>query len=169
MQTKSVALGGLSAAFVVIILYMASVMPTSRLFMLCLCSFAVAVMVIETGLKNGTVFYLATSALGFLLIPGKTVVLLYITFFGIYGLLKAKIETLQSKVLELALKLVSFNLALIIVMELTKVIAGFDNIPESLPLRLGVLWLGLQLAFIFYDYTFTIVISCYYKHLHGKI
>jgi len=168
VQTKNLALGGISSAFVIILLYLASVMPTSRLFMLCLCSFLVAILVIETGFKKGIIFYLATSVLSFLIIPSKAIVLLYIAFFGIYSLIKAQVEILQNKVLQILLKLFTFNLLLAFITYLAKIVTGIESFAIHPTLPTGALWLGLQLAFLFYDYTFTAVISYYSRHFHGK-
>jgi len=127
-------------------------------------------MVVELGFKNGTMFYLTTSVLSFLLIPSKTMVLLYIAFFGIYGLIKAQIEFLQNKIPQIILKLVTFNLLLAIIINLTRIVTGIETIiSQPPPLRTWTLWLGLQLAFVFYDYTFTVVISYYCRRFHGRI
>jgi hypothetical protein len=168
-RAKILALGGVLAAFNLLLLYFSSVLPTSRLFILSICSFVVSVVVIETTLKNAVIFYLATSVLGFFLVPGKAMVILYICFFGIYGIVKAVIENLKTRPLQYALKFLSFNGSLFIIYHAVKIVSGAAFAIENLPFPAWALLIVLQIAFILYDYVFTVFVTYYYNHIKGRI
>lgn len=167
-SSKNISLGGILSSLTLILLYLTSILPTSRLFLLFVCSLFTAVIVIETGTKNGWLFYLVTSMAGFLLIPDKAIAVLYIFLFGIYGLLKAYVEkNSKAKFLEYIAKLILYNILLFIMYYVAKLFIGSINI--ALPYPMWAVFIGLQVAFIIYDYAFTIFISYYYKHIKGKI
>lgn len=164
--SKKITLGGILSATVLILLYLASTLPTSRLFLLALCSFAVSAVIIETGVKNGIIFYLATSILAFLLVPAKSMAALYILFFGIYGIAKAIIEKHGIGILQYIIKLVIFNLSFLMIYLASGIIIDISDLELKVPFPAWVIVAGLQFAFLFYDYVFTIVITFYYEHIH---
>lgn len=167
-SSKNIALGGTLSSLTIILLYLTSILPTSRLFLLVVCSLFTAVIIIETGIKNGWLFYFATSIIGFFLIPDKAIAVLYIFLFGIYGLLKAYVEkNSRSKFFEYIAKLILYNMLLLIMYYVARLfISGIDI---TLPYPMWAVFTGLQVAFIIYDYVFTIFISYYFKRIKGKI
>lgn len=167
-SSKNIALGGILSSLTLILLYLTSILPTSRLFLLVVCSLFTAVIVIETDIKNGWLFYFVTSIAGFFLIPDKVIAVLYIFLFGIYGLLKAHVEkNNKAKFLEYIAKLGLYNILLFIMYYVARLFIGSINI--VLPYPLWAVFIGLQAAFMIYDYVFTIFISYYYKHINRKI
>ena len=80
-NTRKVALGGILLALTVIILYAESVMPTSKLSLYALSSFFVSVIVIESGIRAGWIFYVASSLLALIIIPDKIALIPYLVFF----------------------------------------------------------------------------------------
>lgn len=163
------ALGGIFASLVMLLLYLASTVPTSRLFLLSLCSFAVSVIIVEAGRVYGLIFYGATSVLGFLLVPDKAIAVLYILFFGIYGLAKAVIEEHATGLFQYILKLIVFNLCFLTIYLFAGLIIDISTVEIKLAFPLWMIIAGLQAAFLLYDRVFTTVISYYCSHLHGKI
>ncbi|HHW01908.1 MAG TPA: hypothetical protein GXX35_03720 [Thermoanaerobacterales bacterium] len=166
--TRKIALGGILSALVVILLYLAAVLHTSRLFLLSLCSFAVSVVIIEGGLATGLMFYGATSILAFLLVPDKTMPILYISFFGIYGFAKALIEKHITGIFQYILKFIFFNICFFVIYLSAGLIISISMSEIKLPLPLWIIITALQTAFLFYDRVFTIVIS-YYCNRFRKI
>jgi len=163
------AMGGIFASLVMLLLYLASTLPTSRLFLLSLCSFAVSVIIMEAGLAFGLIFYAAISILGFLLVPNKAMAVLYVLFFGIYGLAKAVIEKHAAGFFQYILKLVVFNLCFFAVYLSAGLITDISILEIRLPFPLWIVITCLQAAFLFYDRVFTTVINYYCNHLHRII
>jgi hypothetical protein len=164
-NTKRIALNGILLALSVIILIIASVVPTSRLSLFALSSFFTAVIVTEFGTKNGCVFYISSSLLAVILIPEKAEILPYVIFFGIYGLIKYYIERLDKIILEYFLKLVYFNISLAVVALLIKQFF-LDNIKLDFPWWAVII--VLEVVFIIYDYVYTLFIQ-YYKDKLRKV
>ncbi|MDK2805473.1 MAG: hypothetical protein PWQ94_637 [Thermoanaerobacterium sp.] len=163
LNAKSLSLGGVIAALNMVILFIASVMPTSRLFFLVVSSFAISIMVIETGSIGGLVFYLATSILSLILIPNKLISVYYICFFGFYGIIKSYIEKKRFRMyMELALKLIVFNISLFVVYIIFSRIFMMKVFVTALPFI--AIFILLQISFLVYDYVYTVFISFYYKN-----
>ena len=112
-STKEIALGGIMLALSVIVLYAESLAPTGRLSLYALSSFFVSFIVLESGIRAGWLFYLASSLLSFLIVPDKLGLVPYFLFFGVYGLIKHYCEKIRNRVVEFVLKYVYFNLCLV--------------------------------------------------------
>ncbi|MGF7397389.1 hypothetical protein PQ689_11530 [Thermoanaerobacterium thermosaccharolyticum] len=164
LNAKSLSLGGVIAALNIVILFIASIMPTSRLFFLVVSSFAISIMVIETGSMGGFVFYLATSALSLILIPNKMISIYYICFFGFYGIIKSYIEKKHiRRYMELALKLIVFNISLFTVYIIFDRIFMMKVFVTGFPFI--AFFILLQISFLVYDYVYTVFISFYYRNV----
>lgn len=167
-KTRSIALSGILAAINLIILYIASVLPTSRFFLLALSSFVVATIVIESNMGTGFIFYIVTSVLTVLLLPNKFIAAFYILLFGCYGLIKSFIEQKsKTKYIEIILKFLFFNIDLFITYNIFSNFFMLRFYVTKYPII--VFLLTLQFLFLFYDYVFTIFISYYYKHVKRKV
>ena len=105
--------GGVLAALSLLLLYLATMLPSGRIGMVAVAGLVPAVGVISGGLATGFLSYGAAGLLGLLLLPDKGSALLYVLFFGLYPMIKYLIERLRKLPLELVLKLVFFNLILI--------------------------------------------------------
>lgn len=157
--SKSLALGGILAALTVLSVLLANIMPTNTLSLLALSSFFISIILMELGLKSAWTFYFATTLLSFIIVPDKTMVIPFISFFGIYGVIKHYIEKLQKLVLEYILKFAFFNanvfLAYFLINSLFESQALFQKYP------LWIIFIALQVVFLIYDYVYTMFISYY--------
>lgn len=157
-SAKRIALSGILLALTLIALFFATIMPINELSLYVLCSFFVSIVVIEHGIKGGWIFYI-TSCLLSLIIPNKLGIVPYVVFFGMYGLIKYHIESLDKIILEYVLKLAFFNLFIAVAVAFLKelLLSNFARYP------LWVVIAGLEAAFLVYDYTYSLFIG-YYKH-----
>ena len=96
-------------------------------------------------------------ALSFIVIANKAHWVIYVFTFGIYGLVKYLIEQDRSIFTEYILKLVYANIALVIVYFIVK---QFMYIPQKL-----YLILVFEVAFLIYDYVYSLFIDYYNKKL----
>jgi hypothetical protein len=165
IDTKGLALNGILGALTVISLLFATVLPTNRLSLYALSSFFISIIIIEYGIKSGWLFFAATGLLSIFLIPDKLGIIPYIIFFGIYGIVKVYIERIQSKVLEYFLKVVYFNICILIAVFFIKGVF-LQSITVKLPWWLIIV--ALELVFIIYDYVYTLFIA-YYRGKLKKI
>ncbi len=165
-KSKKIALGGIITLFSVVSLYLASVVPTNRLFFLALSSFFISAIVIENGSKQALLVYISSSLLSLIIIPNKLIVLPYIFFFGYYAVLKSLIEKANKLPTEWLLKLLSYNIAMYAVYLLTSKMF-FDSITVKLPI--WVVFIAMQIIFILYDYSFSLAIQYYNTRLKNRI
>lgn len=164
MKAKELTLDAILIALTIIILFLNNIMPISTLTFLTIASLLVPIAIIRGSVKGSFLVYIASSILGFLLLP-KDIVLLYFIFFGIYGIIKHYIEKLNKFYLEIILKLLFFNLILFIAYFFLN---EFININQSNIPIYGLLLIG-QIAFLIYDYALTILISWYFNQIHKRI
>jgi hypothetical protein len=164
-RVKSIALGGILLAFTVICVFLASILPTSVLSLYAISSLFISVIIIEFGTKAGWVFYLASSILSVILIP-RLEVIPFVVFFGLYGLIKLYIERLHSRVLEYILKLIYFNICLVLALIFLKEII---MVGVSLATPIYVAAALLEVVFLVYDYVYTLFIRFYATRLKPKL
>lgn len=163
---RRLALSGILAACCLIALFLATVLPTNRIFFYGLSSVFCALVIIENGIKAGALFYLGTFLLALMVIPNKLRLIPYIIILGHYPIWKTYIERINHQLKELVLKLLVLNLGTLIAYY------GFTALFLQnivLPIDIRFVFLGLQLVFIVYDYVFTLLISFYLKNIRPKI
>ena len=155
-----VALGGLIVALIVIIMFLSSLFPYVSIAIPAIASFFIAIAIIELGVRNSALIFLASSILVALLIPNLEAKLLYITFFGYYPIVKYLIEAKFKIILQWILKIIFFNYAFATTYF---VAANFINIPSNL-LKYGmiVLLIVSNIVFIIFDIGYSKVINLYF-------
>jgi hypothetical protein len=164
-RAKGLALGGILAAFAVICVFLASILPTSVLTLYAVSSLFISVIIIEFGTKAGWTFYLATCILSAVLIP-RLEVMPFIVFFGIYGLIKFYTEKVQSRILEYILKFAYFNVCLLFGLFFLKEII-FVGVTITAPIY--IIAALFEIVFIIYDYVYTLFIRFYASKLKPKL
>ena len=145
-----------------IFLYLAMVLPTSRLAMYFLSSVFVAALVIEDEIGFAILSYIVTSLLAILLVGFIPALFPYLILFGHYGIAKALFEKMKKKGVAFAAKLAYFNVFLLLSYLLAKDIL-FGELQIDFPL--WALWLLAQAVFVVYDFAYTLVITLYYKKI----
>jgi hypothetical protein len=165
-KTSRIALGGILGALAVICLFLAVVLPTNRLAFYALSSFFSSIIIIESGIKSGWVFYAATAMLSAIIIPDKIGIIPYLIFFGIYGIIKFYIERMNRIVVEYILKYVYFNICIAIAILLIKQFF-VQSITVAIPWWAVILL--LELVFLLYDYVYTLFIAYYRNKLKNKL
>ena len=166
-KTKKLTIAAMLAALQLVLLYFGTVMPSWKLALTALAGIINAAVLIECGVGSSVLSFVAVSALSALILPQKSLALLYIAFFGYYPLLKSAAEHIRNRVFEWAAKLAVFNVACAICMAALR----FGFITDiSLPeVALVFLWLGLNVVFIIYDIGLTRLISLYIQRIHKTL
>ncbi|MCD8116228.1 MAG: hypothetical protein LUE21_03800 [Oscillospiraceae bacterium] len=154
-STKRLARLALITALGVVFLVLASVLPTGRLALLAVASFAVCVARMLYGFGWGIGVFAVTAGLGFLLYPGAAVIS-YAAFFGYYPLVKSLLERFHSRVAEWALKLGLYTIVFALYWTLLSVGGTFP-------------WYALYLlgavAFAVYDWCLSMMVRIYIEKI----
>lgn len=164
MNSKRMTTNAFFIALTIVILYLNIILPISTISILTLASFIIPLTLIRNSIKDAILVYISSSIISFFLIP-LNISLMYICFFGIYGIIKYFIEKLNKLYLEILLKLLFFNFMLILGFLLLKSFFPVNIIKISI-------WLFIiisQIVFLFFDYALTLLISFYLQKLHKKI
>lgn len=174
MTTKQLVTGAMLSALTLVILYLTFLLPTNTLTLLTLASVMGPIALIRGNVRTSLLVYITSSLLCLVLMP-PNISVLYILFFGIYGLLKYFIEKLNHLSFEWLLKLAFFNSVFYIGFQFIKALISphaFDglavlaqkfmpNVPYGDLLILIILG---QIVFIIYDYALSLLIDTYYKY-----
>ena len=155
----------LLGAVSLILLYGSSVSPTGAVGLVALAGVPCAGVVIAAGTSAGLLCWATVSLLGLLLVPDKFCVLVYAAMFGLYPVVKSKVEALRRRPLEILCKLVFFNLAYTVVVLVTKAVA-LDGLPLE-QLHLGLVYVLGNVVFLLYDFGFSGLIAAYLSRM-GK-
>jgi len=100
--------------------------------------------------------YAASSILGYLIIPDKTLWILYTVVFGPYGIAKLFIEKRRNTILEIVLKLIYFNLVIVLSFFIYKTFF-MPNIELEYSIFMVIL-VG-NIAFFVFDYVLTVFVN----------
>lgn len=119
--------------------------------------------VIEVGLKYAMITYVIASILSVIIVPDKEAVLCFIFFLGYYPLVKAKIELIKSKLIQWIVKLLMFNVAMVLVFYLSIAFLSIDTAEyELFGMYLPSVFLLIgNFIFILYDFGLTLNITRY--------
>ncbi len=110
-KTLKITVTAMSAAITLVLLYLASVMPSGRLAMTVCASLPAVAAVVESGIGGGLAVFAGSALLALILSPDKTAVLMFVLFFGWYPVIKSLIERLRRPVFEWIVKFLVFNAA----------------------------------------------------------
>ena len=165
-RTRRLTVSAMMTALSVLFLYLACIFPTGQLGFTAVASLFGIAAVVECGIAAGIFVYVGASVLGLLLLPDKTMLYLYIIFFGLYPVLKSLIERIGKLIPEWLLKLALFNAALSAAWFLLRGLA----LPEKVFTYSTVLVYVLgNLVFILYDIGLTRLIAVYIARISKRI
>ncbi len=165
-KTRKLTFAALLTALTVALLYIASVLPTSRIGVTAISGLLIAAAVIEYGIGAGLSCFAASAVLAAVIIPMKSVALLYALFFGSYPILKSLIERTKNRAAEWALKLLVFNAALTVLYFLWRL--GFLAGIEPGAAVSAVFYAISNVFFVLYDIAFTRLVQLYISKIHIK-
>lgn len=159
MKAKNITLGGILCAITLLLLFGTSILPTSKLTLFAITSAIIPLAIIRSTIRTALLVYLSSSIIGIIFLP-KTTIILYILFFGIYGIAKFYIEKVNKIYVEILIKLIFFNASLsIILLTLKTLLFSYLNI--KIPI-LYVYGIG-QILFLVFDYALTLIITYFIK------
>lgn len=162
--TSRIALGGIMGALSLLCLLL-TVFPYATYALPALASLFLFPVIIEGGKRLGLAVYASTALLALLIVPDMEAKALYVTFFGLYPMLKSVAERI-GRAGEWAIKLAAFNAAVVLTYgALTSLqllpMADFAVGNLAMPTALAVLLLAGNVVFVVYDIGLTRVLSLY--------
>lgn len=158
-KSAKVAYPAILGALSLILVYVASVVPSGNWGLVAVAGLFPAAAVISVGMKAGFLCWAGVSILAFLILPGKFCALLFAVLFGLYPMVKALIERLRRRGLGYLLKLVFFNAAFTLIFVVMKA-AVLDSLPSALAVT-WLLYLVANVVFLLYDFGFSKLIGFY--------
>lgn len=156
---QKISFSAVICALGVIILFLGSVFEVIDITMAALASFLIIVCMIEISGYMPILVFSATTVLAFLMLPNKTVVLIYGLFFGFYPIVKNRLERLPFGLCWIA-KFGFFNIILVLYYVFIKnwLFPDIDSIKVYLILLLNVIFFTLDLSQ-------TLFVTAYVKRL----
>lgn len=154
--TKNLTRSSFYTALSVLLIYLSSILPINKLYILAIACCIIPISILTTGVKNSILVYAASSILSFLLLGIKINVFSYIILFGTYGFVKLYIERLRKLYLEIFLKLLFYNAAIFIIFLIYKTL--FFN-TSNIKLPIYIIILISEPIFLLCDYVITLFIS----------
>lgn len=161
-RTRRVAFGGISAALALLFIILSSVSPTAGLALLTVSSLCIAITVMETGIPGALTAYAAVSVLASIW-PGIGFSYPFVTFFGIFPLIKAFAEKRW-----LRLPAAIFKLSLSALLIVLTGLVFLQPTVRSLSAQYGAIILPLLLmaalaVVVVYDHALTLLIVLYHR------
>lgn len=161
ISTQTVAQAALLSAVALVFLFAAGMIPTGWTGITAVAGLSVAVAVSASGYLTGFLCYAVTSILSLLIVPGKHAAILFASMFGLYPLLKIRIERLKSRIAAIAVKLIFFNTVFLLLLQFASTLLWGDLLAQwtySIPLQPVLCVIGSAI-FLLYDFAFTKVMA----------
>ena len=150
------AFAGICTAVSVVLLYIASVMPTARLALCAVVSAMVCLVMIKSGTKGALALYVAVTLLSAIILPDKGIAVAYGVVFGIYPVIKAFIEKRNNLLLEWIYKIVLFVLySALVIFGVGYILPDLINTELAKP----ILYIGVIAVLIVYDIALSLIIT----------
>lgn len=155
------------SALSVVVLYLGSFIEVLDASMAVIASVMSIIAVIEFGRGAAWSIYAVTSVLSLILLPNKSVAVIYAAFFGFYPILKEVFEK-KNKVIAWIFKEVTFNIALVVCFAVLRFVIFIEA--PSIPFAMYVIGaLLLEGVFVLYDVALTRLISLYIFKLRKRL
>ena len=168
-----VALGGIVSAFSLMCMFLTGVFPLLYLVLAMLSGELLLIVVMEVSTQWGWLTYLAVSLLSVFVTFDKEAALIFILFFGSYPLLHGLLGHIRWRIVRLPLKLLLFNVCMLLYYYITVYVLGLAELMESLEeygrYAGAVILLLLNPFFLLYDYTLDGLCNLYRLRLKPRI
>jgi len=166
MKSREIAETGIFCALTIVVLFLASIIPINKLFLSAISAFLLELFRKRNGLKLTLTVYMVSALLAFLIIPQKSLALLYLTVFGGYVVMR-NILSFRSVVLKKGFLLLFMDAMIAGLYFLANQLfeGTFDIVLNRPSWQIFILFFVLQLAIFLYDYALTLAIDVLEKYL----
>ena len=171
-KSTQVALGGLSSALCLLLMFMTGLIPFSSYIFPALAGIVLISVREENGLKTALLVYAATSLLALLIIPDREAVMMYIMLLGYYSLAKPWIERL-ARPLSILFNLLLFNIVVVAFYYVMLFVFGVPDMLEGWGdfgrYTVAVILVIVNFTLFMYDYLLTQALHIYRGWFRPKI
>lgn len=172
-KSKQIAIGGISAALCLCIMFMTGMVPFSTYALPSLAGFALIPVTVEMGVSTACIVYAAAALLSLLIVPDREAAMVFIALLGYYPIIRGYFHKIKSSLLRWLLKLALFNTATVCAYTVIIYVFGLVYILEDGGF-LGSLYPYVLLAignfiFILYDFAVRNLYRAYIYRFRQKI
>ena len=170
-KTKKLALGSIITASGIILMLMTGVFPFAEYALPGIAGALMIILVTELGKGYSFLSFLAVAILSFILVPVKDSAVFYAVFLGWYPILKSKLESIKGFSVQWVLKVIIFNVSLVLGVFASVYLFGVKEYLEifsyAIPL-IAALWVFVNVVFVIYDIALTRWATIYIKWFKPK-
>lgn len=166
-KSTQVAIGGVAAALCLLLMFCTGLVPFATYALPALSGVVLVAVVAEMGWRTAMVVYAAVALLSLGIVPDREAAMLFIFFFGYYPVIKGLLERLPTKILQIAVKFVLFNVAIVLSYLVIIYVLGIPDILESFGdfgrySALVLLGMG-NVVFWVYDFALSNIVIVYHQ------
>lgn len=167
-KSTQVAIGGLSAAICLLLMFMTGLIPLSSYILPAMAGLVLIAVGQESGPKTAVLVYAVTSLLGLMIVPDREAILLFIMLLGYYPILRPALQRLP-RVLALILKLLLLNVVVLLFYLIMKYIFVIPDMAEVVKFGAVFFLILVNFTFFMYDYLISQVLVLYNRWFRPKI
>lgn len=171
-KSTQVAIGGLSSALCVLLMFMTGLIPFSTYVFPGMAGIVLIAVATEIGCATAFLVFAAASLLSLFIVPDRESVLLFIMLLGYYPMIKPKLERIPKPFVYLV-KGILFNVVIVVFYYATIYLLGIpDLLSDWGPLGKYTTYVALGLAnytFFMYDFLLSKVLILYVHWFRPKI
>ncbi len=168
-----VALGGVVSSLCILAMFFTGIAPFLYITLPMISGALITIIVFEVNTSWAMLTYITVSLLSIFVTFDKEAALIFILFFGHYPILKLKIEKIPIIILKILIKILVFNICIVIDYQLTIYLLGISDFTDDFAAfgkyGIYILWALANLIFIMYDYALSTCVVIYLKYLKPKI
>lgn len=138
--SSEIALGGIFSGLCLVAMLLTAVLPFSSYAMACLCGMFLIPVKEENGNQVAWFTYATVSFLSLIIAPDKLAALTFVAFFGYYPIIQSRFDAIRRPVLRWAIKLIFFNLILLLGYVVAYHLFGLTEVMEEMR---TAFWIGL--------------------------
>lgn len=167
-KSTQVAIGGLSAAICLLLMFMTGMIPLSSYILPAMAGIVLIGVGQESGAKTALLVYAVTSLLGLMIVPDREAILLFIMLLGYYPILRPHLQRLP-KFVSLILKLGLLNIVILAFYLLLKYVFAIPDMAKTFRVGAAIFLLIVNFTFLMYDFLISQLLVLYTKWFRPKI
>lgn len=167
-KSTQVAIGGLSAAICLLLMFMTGMIPLSSYILPAMAGIVLIGVGQESGPKTALLVYGVTSLLGLMIVPDRESILLFIMLLGYYPILRPRLQRLP-RLPRLILKLLLLNVVVLLFYLIMKYIFAIPDMVDFVKFGAVFFLLLVNFTFLMYDFLISQVLVVYTKWFRPKI
>lgn len=168
-----VSLGGIVSAICLFAMFLTGMLPLFVYALPALAGALMIIIVVEIGIKWAFVTYATVGILSLFITPDKEAAVLFIMFLGYYPIIKALFEKIKSRIAEWLLKIVCFNISILVAYQIIIKVFGMVDVLEQFgdygKYGALILLFFANIVFVIYDIALSRAISAYINWFSPKI